>query len=69
MKRETERAHTGQYVNVAVLAFVVRVIGAVGCDAHVDCTRLNLLKHTRTNSRWVNTAMQQSGILDSLKWY
>lgn len=48
----TEQTHTGQYVDIAVLAFVVGVIRAVCSDAHVDRTRLNLLKHT--NSGRVN---------------
>lgn len=44
MSAHAERGHTGQYVDVSVLALVVRVGGAVGGDVHVHRARLHLLQ-------------------------
>lgn len=43
MFKKKKELHTGQNVNVSVLAFVVGVIGAVGSKAHVHCARLHFL--------------------------
>lgn len=66
MSDNIEQIHTGQYVNVTVLAFVVGVIWAVSSDAHVDCTCLHFLKHNRMNKNRVNASEEQNKL--QLRW-